>query len=62
MIILFSTLLIRTNNYSESIKTLEQYGLAYLEDKLSRANVYKLLAINHILLQTPMSYTKALKY
>lgn len=62
MIILFATLLTKSDSYSESIKLLEQYGLAYLEDMLSRANVYKLLAINHILIQTPGSYTKAMKY
>jgi len=41
---------------------LEQFGLEYLDDNLSRANVYKLLAISHILLHNPGSYTKSLKY
>ena len=63
MVILFATLLLKLNRLKDSFTVLNTYGRKCLhEDKLTRANMYKLLAMTSLETRTDGSTEKALKH
>jgi len=62
LVILFATMLIKSANYNASNKVLEEFGRACLTDNLARANIYKLLSFNSIMLEQMRSEVKTLNY